>query len=71
LAHPRGFTRCNILIPQNLSFGSLPNLNPLALKMEFLCLFLNYPCPLQSWNRSVDEAISDRPQYNPPQYRWF
>jgi hypothetical protein len=71
LAQTRGFTRYHPLNPQNLSFGSSPNLNPLVLKMESVCLFLNCPCPPQSWSRCADEAISDRPQSSPPQYRWF
>src|SRR5262249_938184 len=43
LAQTRGFTRHHSLSPQNLLFGSSPNLNPLVLKMEFVCLFLNCP----------------------------
>jgi hypothetical protein len=70
LAQTRGFTRPP-LNPQNLSFGSSPDLNPLDLKMESVCPFLNCACAPQSLSRCADEAISNRRQSNLPQYRWF
>jgi hypothetical protein len=70
LAQALGFKR-SYHHPQNLSFGSSPNLNPLALKMEFVCLFLNCLCHPQSSIRCAGEAMSDRPQSSPQQYLLF
>ncbi len=71
LAQALGFKRSYPQSPQNLSFGSPPNLNPLALKMEFVCLFLNCLCHPQSSSRCAEEAMSDRPQSSPLQYLLF
>jgi hypothetical protein len=38
-----GFRAAILLTDQNQAFGFPPNWNPLALKMEFFCLFLTFP----------------------------